>query len=149
MSFLSTDQSNMYSQIANCIIPPAEKIPGAGDINILDSNKCEVEITTKQKTSIIEFLKKTTKTSMDLFDSQFNGLTETNKIQILKKIEGDNPNLFNLMIQIIYSEYYSNPEVLRAKNQPFKAFQPDGFTLEPFNVTSVTKVLNRGKKYRD
>jgi len=148
MSFLHTSQSRLFLQIANSIIPPRDNIPGAGDINILNHQECDIGITPKQENYIIEFLDKTIKTSFDLFESQFEDLIETNKIQILKKIESNNPNLFNSMIQIVYSGYYSDSNVLKAKQLPVKAFQPDGFEMNPFEKSSVKKVLTRGKKYR-
>ena len=148
MFFLHTSQSRLFLQIANSIIPPRDNIPGAGDINILNHQECDIDITPKQEKYIIEFLDKTIKTSFDLFESQFEDLIETNKIQILKKIESNNPNLFNSMIQIVYSGYYSDSNVLKAKQLPVKAFQPDGFEMNPFEKSSVKKVLTRGKKYR-
>ena len=94
-------------------------------------------------------MNKISKTSFDILESHFEDLTESNKIKILKTIEFDNLNLFNSMLQILYSGYYANASVLKAKHLPVKAFQPDGFNMEPFEESSVTKVLNRGKKYRD
>ena len=125
-----------------------DNIPGAGDIDMLNHQECDIGITPKQEKCIIAFLDKTIKTSFDLFESQFENLTETDKIQILKNIESNNPNLFNSMIQIVYSGYYSNPNTLKAKQLPVKAFQPDGFEIEPFEKSSVKNVLNRGGKYR-
>ena len=148
MSFLHKEQTQLFIQIANCIIPPTDNLPGAGNIDILDNKECAFGITPKQENHIIEFLDKTSKTSFNILQSHFEDLTEANKIQILKKIESNNPNLFNSMIQIVYSGYYSNPNVLKAKQLPVKAFQPDGFEMKPFGKSSVKKVLNGGKKYR-
>ncbi|SVE07256.1 uncharacterized protein METZ01_LOCUS460110, partial [marine metagenome] len=139
MSFLHTSQSRLFLQIANSIIPPMDNMPGAGDIDILNHQECDIGTTPKQKKYIIEFLDKTIKTSSDLFESQFEDLTETNKLQILKKIEANSPNLFNSMIQIVYTGYYSNPNILKAKQLPVKAFQPDGFEMKPFEKSSVKK----------
>ena len=149
MSFLQPKQSRLFLQITNCIIPPTDNLPGAGNIDIFDNKECDLGITPKQENHIIEFLDKTSKTSFDILESPFEDLTEANKIKILKTIESDNPNLFNSMIQILYSGYYASTSVLKAKHLPAKAFQPDGFNMEPFEESSVTKVLNRGKKYRD
>ena len=149
MSFLHKEQTQLFMQIANCIIPPTDNLPGAGNIDIFDNKECDLGITAKQENHIIAFLAKTSKTSFDILESHFEDLTEANKIQILKTIESDNPNLFNSMIQILYSGYYASASVLKAKHLPAKAFQPDGFNMEPFEENSVIKVLNRGKKYRD
>ena len=149
MSFLNKEQTQLFMQIANCIIPPTDNLPGAGNLDIFDNKECDLEITSKQENHIIEFLNKTSKTSFDILESHFEDLTESNKIKILKTIEFDNLNLFNSMLQILYSGYYANASVLKAKHLPAKAFQPDGFNMEPFEESSVTKVLNRGKKYRD
>ena len=148
MSFLHKEQTQLFMQIANCIIPPTDNLPGAGNIDIFDNKECDLGITPKQENHIIEFLDKTSKTSFDILESHFEDLTEANKIQILKKIESTSPILFNSMIQIVYSGYYSNPNVLKAKQLPVKAFQPEGFEMKPFEKNSVKKVLNGGKKYR-
>jgi hypothetical protein len=149
MSFLHKEQTQLFMQIANCIIPPTDNLPGAGNIDIFDNKECDLGVTPKQENHIIEFLDKTSTTSFDILESPFEDLTEANKIKILKTIESANPNLFNSMIQILYSGYYASASVLKAKHLPAKAFQPDGFNMEPFEESSVTKVLNRGKKYRD
>ena len=149
MSFLHKEQTQLFMQIANCIIPPTDNLPGAGNIDIFDNKECDLGITAKQENHIIAFLDKTSKTSFDILESHFEDLTEANKIKVLKTIESDNPNLFNSMIQILYSGYYASASVLKAKHLPAKAFQPDGFNMEPFEENSVIKVLNRGKKYRD
>ena len=149
MSFLHKEQTQLFMQIANCIIPPTDNLPGAGNIDIFDNKECDLRMTAKQENHIIEFLDETSKTSFNILESPFEDLTEANKIKILKTIESDNPNLFNSMIQILYSGYYADISVLKAKHLPAKAFQPDGFNMEPFEESSVTKVLNRGKKYRD
>ena len=149
MSFLHKEQTQLFMQIANCIIPPTDNLHGAGIIDIFDNKECDLGITPKQENHIIEFLDKTSKTSFDILESHFEDLTEANKIKVLKTIESDNPNLFNSMIQILYSGYYASASVLKAKHLPAKAFQPDGFNMEPFEESSLTKVLKRGKKYRD
>ena len=99
MSFLQPEQSRLFLQITNCIIPPTDKF---------DNKECDLGITPKQENHIIEFLDKTSKTSFDILESHFEDLTEANKIKILKTIEYDNPNLFNSMIQILYSGYYAD-----------------------------------------
>ena len=149
MSFLHNEQIRLFTEIANCIIPPTDTLPGGGNIDILTNKECDLNITRKQESHIIEFLDKTSKTSFDTLESYFEDLNESKQIQILKTMESDYPNLFNSMIQIIYSGYYANPEVLKSKHLPTKAFQPDGFNIDPFEKSSVSKVLDRGKKYRD
>ena len=56
MSFLNKDQTQLFMQIANCIIPPTDNLPGAGNLDIFDNKECDLEITSKQENHIIEFL---------------------------------------------------------------------------------------------
>ena len=76
-------------------------------------------------------------------------LTMKNKITILKILEDNQRSLFKSIIHFIYSQYYSDPTVIRLKNLPNKPFQPEGFKLESFDQTSVKNVIARGKKYID
>ena len=79
MSFLNKEQTQLFMQIANCIIPPTDNLPGAGNLDIFDNKECDLEITSKQENHIIEFLNKTSKTSFDNLESHFEDLTETIK----------------------------------------------------------------------
>lgn len=148
-SFLSTNELKCFSQIANCIIPPTSQLPGGGEIDTFNLRNCKIEFSTEQKNHSKKLLEETEKLSRKQFDSNFINLTPKNKILILKNIENNQTNLFKSIIHIIYSQYYSNPTVIKLKKLPDKPFQPEGFKLEPFDQTSVKNVLSRGKKYID
>ena len=145
--FLSRDQLKCFYEIANCIIPPTSQFPGGGEIDIFNLKDCEIEFSTEQKKHSKKLLEETEKLSGKIFDSNFIDLTLKNKITILKNLENNQTNLFKSIIYIIYSQYYSNPTVIKLKNLPEKPFQPEGFKLEPFDQTSVKNVIHRGKKY--
>ena len=148
-NFLSQNESKCFFEIANCIIPPTSQFPGAGEIDIFNLKDCEVELSTDNKANSIKLLEETEKLSIKMFDSNFMDLTMKNKITILKILEDNQRNLFKSIIHFIYSQYYSDPTVIRLKNLPNKPFQPEGFKLESFDQTSVKNVIARGKKYID
>ena len=58
MSFLHNEQTRLFTEIANCIIPPTDTLPGGGNIDILTNKECDLNITRKQESHIIEFLDK-------------------------------------------------------------------------------------------
>ena len=58
MSFLNKKQTQLFMQIANCIIPPTDNLPGAGNLDVFDNKECDLGITPKQENHIIEFLDK-------------------------------------------------------------------------------------------
>ena len=146
-NFLSTDQLKCFYEIANCIIPPTSQFPGGGEIDIFNLKDCEIELSIEQKKHSKKLLEETEKLSIKMFDSNFMNLTMKNKITILKILEDNQRSLFKSIIHFIYSQYYSDPKVIRLKNLPKKPFQPEGFKLESFDETSVKNVIARGKKY--
>jgi len=145
----SADELKCFSEIANCVIPPTSQFPGGGEIDTFNLRNCKIEFSAEQKNHSKKILEETEKLSRKIFDSNFINLTQVNKILILKNIESNQTNIFKSIIHIIYSQYYSNPAVIKLKKLPEKPFQPEGFKLKPFDQTSINNVMSRGKKYID
>ena len=79
----------------------------------------------------------------------FADLVDDQKVQVLRTVEAESPQFFAMLLRHTYAGYYSNPRIIELLGLEVRPPQPLGFDLEPFDPSTVEKVRERGKVWRD
>lgn len=147
--FLSAQQQELLIAVVDRIIPAADGVPGAGELEVAEHVEGISGVTTQARSLLVSGLKAIEATSGRIHSKGFSGLSDFEKTDVLQEVETLHKKFFNALIQETYSGYYSHPVVLRAKDLPLSAPQPIGYEVEPFDMSLLEPVRKRGKAYRD
>ena len=80
--------------------------------------------------------------------SGFGGLSGSERVALLREVEAAEPAIFGALVMCAYLGYYSDHRIterLGVRNPP----QPDGYDLEPGDLSLLDPVRARAKLWRD
>ena len=81
---------------------------------------------------------------------EFGKLSAADQTKVLRRVESENPQFFDALVEHAYKGYYSNPGVLRMRGLEDAPPQPEGFAVgPPFDPELLQNVRKRAKLYRD
>ena len=107
----SPAQRSLLAGVINLIIPPNDKMPGAGDLGIA----AFIEETAAASPSLTRLfnqgLAQIAVAAGQDSSSGFEGLPDTAKDDVLRSIEAANPAFFDQLVLQTYNGYYTNPQV--------------------------------------
>ena len=147
--FLSTAQRDLLAAVVDRIIPPGIGVPGAGEVGVAEHVEGIAGVSPQSRVLLTNCLKAIETASGRSHSKEFVDLSDREKTEVLKGVESKHAEVFAVLLRETYSGYYSNPEVLRAKELPLAAPQPAGYEVEPFDTALLDGVRKRGKAYRD
>ena len=137
---LTTEQSDLLSAVLNCIVPAEDAMPGAGDIGVaafIDEAMAQALHLRKPILSVVSRLP-------DLHD--FNALSDEGRDSLLRRIEAEHPEAFQVLLQAAYNGYYSHPHVLEAIG--WTPPNESGYEMEAFDPAMLEDVRRRGPIYK-
>ncbi len=147
--FLSAQQRELLRAVVDRIIPPADGVPSATLMGVTEHVEGVAGVSPQARSLLANGLKAIEVTSGRNHSKGFLELSDAEMTAVLRQIEIEHPKLFQALVRETYSGYYSNPTALRAKNLPLSAPQPVGYEVEPFDMSLLEPVRQRGKAYRD
>jgi hypothetical protein len=147
--FLSDQQQKLLTAVVDRIIPPVDGLPGTGELGVAEHVEGISGVSTQGRSLLANGLKAIEATSDRSHSKAFADLSNDQKTDVLREVESQYEKFFKALVQETYSGYYSHPAVLRAKKLPLSAPQPVGYEVEPFDMSLLEPVRNRGKAYRD
>ncbi len=145
----SGEQTELASEVLDQLIPARGGFPGAGELGVarhLDdvaASKSDLGRLFQDGLAVIE------STSREAHSTAFAGLTDDRKIEVLRTVEAESPEFFFKLVRHTYAGYYSNSRIIEAMGLEARPPQPLGFELDPFDPSTVEKVRERGKVWRD
>jgi hypothetical protein len=148
MSF-SGEQTALASEVLDQLVPARGGFPGAGELGVarhLDdvaASKPDLGRLFHDGLAAIE------STSHRTHSVAFADLKDEQKVQMLRTVEVESPEFFFKLVRHTYAGYYSNPRIIEAMGLEARPPQPLGFELDPFDPSTVEKVRERGKVWRD
>jgi hypothetical protein len=146
---LSENQKNLISNVLDCLIQPDDIAIGAGEAGIVNYICCAISTSNDLHKAISKITSAIQNASMTLYGSEFELLTQDNKIAILTNVEKKFPHFFEILVEHTYKGYYSNKDVLSLLGVNAIPPQPRGYSLSSFDKNMLEGVRQRGKKYRD
>jgi hypothetical protein len=134
-------EEKLLSAILNVIIPPSEKMPGAGSPAILE--ECQ-----RMADGHERFGEAVSAILLALGD-EFPEASTVQQTEALRELEITRPDQFELFVEVAYLAYYSDSDVHRHIGWRTGALQPLGWELPPFREDVLDTVKQREPFWRD
>ncbi len=134
----TSDQSTrMMQSILDLLIPPIENLAGAGGLNLEDElHRMSTEHS--KYTGVID-------RSIDAITSILasTGLNSQVTSEVIQQFESSDPRLFELLLEIVYTAYYSDTRVHERIGWKSGALQPEGHPMPPWDESILDRVRKR------
>ena len=148
MSF-SEEQTALASEVLDQLVPARDGFPGAGELGVARHLSSVGASKPGLGRLFLDGLGAVESTSRRTHSSAFADLADDRKIEVLRTVEAESPGSFAMLVRHTYAGYYSNPKIIEAMGLEARPPQPLGFELDPFDPSTVEKVRERGKVWRD
>lgn len=139
----SPAQRTLLTGVINRIIPPQDKMPGAGNLGIAAFIEDAAAITTSLTRLFNEGLAQIAVAAGPDSSSAFENLSDTAKDGLLRSIEAANPAFFEQLVLQTYNGYYTNPEVFELIGYEIPKLAPPGAHPELLDVSLLDQQRNR------
>ena len=146
--FLSQSQHSLATAILDRLIPPQGDMPGAGEAgtaDYLDGIAAGSAQLARLFSTGLQDIEITAAQSGPSF-SELNGDQQED---VLRSVEADSPEFFDLLVRHTYNGYYSNPNVVELLGLDPRPPHPRGNRVERGDLSSLQVVVERGQAYRD
>ena len=146
-SFFSDAQIELVTEVLNRIIPANEELPGAGDIavNFLDE---VVGGSPRLKRILHHGLSQIEVCAYRMYTKDFPSLSCEQMHAVLRQVEVDEGEFFDLLVRQTYNGYYTDPRIVELLGLEARPPQPLGHRVDQGNITLIENVRNRGIAYR-
>ena len=131
------------------IIPGNELLPSAGDLDSKQFIGREMGSDSETNNAVRIIIDLLESRSQQIFEQPFIDCNKHQQIEILKLVESAHEDLFNVVITLIYSFYYTHPKVLVSLKPGLNSPQPEGYPMEIGLIELRKAVEERGPLYRD
>ncbi len=139
----SPAQRSLLTGVINRIIPPKDKMPGAGNLGIAAFIEDAAATTTGLTRIFNEGLAQIAVAAGPDPSNSFEGLSDTAKDDLLRSIETTNPAFFDQLLLQTYNGYYTNPEVFEMIGYEKPKLAPPGAHPELLDVSLLDQQRNR------
>jgi len=126
----SPAQRSLLADVLNRIIPPKDKLPGAGNLGIATFVEGVAAANAGFTRMFNEGLASITMAAAQLSAEGFGSLSDPAKDELLRSIETDHPAFFDQLVLQTYNGYYTNTEVFDAIGYKLPAPPTPGATPE-------------------
>jgi hypothetical protein len=147
-SFFSDAQIELVTEVLNRIIPANEELPGAGEIavNFLDE---VVGGSPRLKRILHHGLSQIEVCAYRMYTKDFPSLSCEQMHAVLRQVEVDEGEFFDLLVRQTYNGYYTDPRIVELLGLEARPPQPLGHRVDQGNITLIESVKNRGIVYRE
>jgi hypothetical protein len=147
-SFFNDAQIDLVTKVLNRIIPANENLPGAGEIAVdfLDevvSGSPRPKRIFSQGLSYIEIA------AYRLYSQDFHCLSGEQMDAVLRQVEADEAEFFDLLVRQTYNGYYTDPRIVGLLGLEARPPQPLGHRVDQGTIMLIENVKNRGIAYRE
>ena len=147
-SFFADAQIILLTEVLNRIIPGNDKMPGAGEIGV-DYLDQAVGDSPRLKRIFGNGLLQLEVGAHRDYAEDFPSLTGEQQDAVLRQIEADEGEFFDLLVRQTYNGYYTNGRIVELLGLEARPPQPLGHQVEQGNITLIENVKKRGIVYRD
>ena len=146
--FLSGRQYALVSAVLDRIIPPQDAMPGAGEVGTADYLD-GIAVQSPQLARLFSAGLQDIEIAAAKLGPSFEELSGDQRDEVLRGVESDSPQFFDMLVRHTYNGYYSNPKVVEALGLDPSPPQPRGNRVERGDLSSLQLVIERGQAYRD
>ena len=146
--FLSQSQHSLATAVLDRLIPHQDEMPGAGEVGTADYIDGVVS-TSPQLARLFSGGLQDIEIAAARVGASFEELSGDQQDEVLRGMEADSPEFFDLLVRHTYNGYYSNPKVVELLGLDPRPPQPRGNRVERGDLSSLQLVVDRGQAYRD
>lgn len=144
----SLQEERALASVLDELIPPSDdgRLPGAGEaglVRYIDQRAAELRPTIAQGLSALDELANA-RGARD-----FAALSREDKLEALNEVATAQPGFLPGLILHTYAGYYQNDRVLEGLGLEARPPYPDGYKMEPSDLSLLDGVRRRSKLYRD
>ncbi len=139
----SPAQRSLLTGVINRLIPPKDKMPGAGKLGIAAFVEGAAATTASLTRLFNEGLAQIAVAAGQDSSAGFESLSDTAKDDLLRSIEAANPAFFEQLVLQTYNGYYTNPEVFELIGYEIPKPAPPGAHPELLDVSLLDQQRNR------
>ena len=133
----SEQSPRLLQSILDLLIPPIENLAGAGGLNLED----ELHRMSTEHSKYTGVIDRSIDTITSILAS--TGLNSQVTSEVIQQFESSDPELFELLLEIVYTAYYSDTRVHERIGWKSGALQPDGHPMPPWNESILEIVRKR------
>ena len=148
-AFFSESQHALMSEVLDRLVPPNGELPGAEALGVADFVDRTVSESAQLRELFLAGLASVEAASQVMFSSGFSVLLSEKKIEVLRRVEVEQPRFFEALVRQTYLGYYTSPRIKRLLGMDPRPPQPAGYPVGPFEADLLEKVRKRGKVWRD
>ena len=149
-SFLTLPKKALLTAVLDRVILHDSGAPGAGEMDVANFIDRVVAGSPSLTRLFLEGLADIEVASRGDHSEEFGKLSAADQTKVLRRVESENPQFFDALVEHTYKGYYSNPGVLRMRGLEDTPPQPEGFAVgPPFDPELLQNVRKRAKLYRD
>ena len=141
-------QAILLAHVINRIIPAEDGMPGAGDLGLTSEIDLAVGDLAPLKRLFLAGLAQIEIEAHRSNGKGFNELSPEKQDRLLKAVEGEYPEFFQVLVQQTYNSYYTNPTILPLIGYEVRPPQPQGYPMKPFDDSLLDNVRKRAPMYR-
>ena len=146
--FFGDAQYGLVAEVLNRIIPADEKLLGAGEIAV-DYLDEVVGGSPRLKRVFSHGLSRIEVGAYRLYSQDFLSLTAERMDAVLRQVEADEGEFFDLLVRQTYNGYYTDPRIVELLGLEVRPPQPLGHRVDQGNITLIENVKNRGIAFRE
>ena len=133
----SEQSSRLLQSILDLLIPPIENLAGAGGLNLED----ELHRMSTEHSKYTGVIDRSIDTITSILAS--TGLNSQVTSEDIQQFESSDPRLFELLLEIVYTAYYSDTRVHERIGWKSGALQPEGHPMPPWDESILDRVQKR------
>jgi len=148
---LSDEQRSLLSSVLDQVVPSRRegRMPGAGELGLAD----KIEQAARQDPGFGDSLVKGLAAIVDLAGERdpggFDALSSEAKLEVLNEVTTGDPGLIPGIAVRTYMAYYTNDRVVEALGLEPRPPHPEGYVMEPSDLSLLDEVRRRPKLYRE
>jgi hypothetical protein len=146
----SQDEERLLTSVLDEIIPPSDdgRFPGAGALGLADFVEQTLQKTPVLRPVIAQGLSALEDLARSRGARGFTALSRQDKLEVLNELATTQPAFLPGLILQTYAGYYQNGRVIEALGLEPRPPHPEGYDLEPGDLTLLDGVRRRPEMYR-
>lgn len=146
---LTEAQRLLLKEVANCLVPATNTLPGAGDLGVAGLVDGVLAGDRRLRQPFFNGLARIEALSRQEHRKGFAELPAGTKDLVLRQVEAEEPAFFEALVRHVYSGYYTHDRVLsQLQGYENRPPQPQGHKMKPFDPALLEGVRRRGPLYK-
>ena len=145
---LSPEEQRALATVLDEIIPPSGdgRLPGAGELGVA---RYIEEKAGALRPLIVRCLATLDEHASQRGADDFASLSRENRLALLEEMATSEPIFFQSVVFLAYAGYYQSGRVVAALGVPARPPYPEGYEVEPGDLSLLDAVRSRPKLYRE